>query len=82
MRISAAGPLEKLVERLQITEPSARSTGIAEGQMRMTVDDPAGILPRVLAAADEVGVSVTDLAIEETTLETVFINLTGKDLRE
>ena len=50
--------------------------------MRMTVDDPAGILPRVLAAAEQVGVSVTDLSIEETTLETVFINLTGKELRE
>ncbi|MEO8697489.1 MAG: ABC transporter ATP-binding protein [Acidimicrobiales bacterium] len=82
VRISASGPLEKLVERLHVTVPSARSTGIAEGQMRMTVDDPAGILPIVLAAADEVGVAVTDLSIEETTLETVFINLTGKDLRE
>ena len=50
--------------------------------MLMTVDDPAGILPRVLAAAEKAGVTVTDLSIEETTLETVFINLTGKDLRE
>ena len=82
VRISASGPLDKLVERLGTSVPSARSSGISEGQMRMTVDDPAGILPRVLAAAEQVGASVTDLSIEETTLETVFINLTGKDLRE
>jgi len=36
----------------------------------------------VLAAAEEAGVTVTDLSIAEPTLETVFINLTGKDLRE
>ena len=82
VRISATGPLDKLVEQLRTSVPSARSSGINEGQMRMTVDDPAGILPRVLAAAEQVGVSVTDLSIEETTLETVFISLTGKDLRE
>ena len=82
VRISASGPLDKLIERLRESVPSARSSGISDGHMRMTVDDPAGILPRVLAAADEVGATVTDLSIDETTLETVFINLTGKDLRE
>ena len=41
-----------------------------------------GSCHRVLAAAEKAGVTVTDLSIEETTLETVFINLTGKDLRE
>jgi ABC-2 type transport system ATP-binding protein len=82
VRISASGPLDKLVDELRIEAPSARSSGIGDGHMLMTVDDPAGILPRVLAAAEKAGVTVTDLSIEETTLETVFINLTGKDLRE
>jgi ABC-2 type transport system ATP-binding protein len=82
VRISASGTLDALVDELRTTVPSARSTGISGGQMRMTVDDRTDILPRVLAAAALVGVTVTDLSIEETTLETVFINLTGKDLRE
>ena len=82
VRISASGPLDALVDELRATVPSARSTGISGGQMRMTVDDRTDILPRVLAAAALVGVTITDLSIEETTLETVFINLTGKDLRE
>ena len=30
----------------------------------------------------QIGVTVTDLSVSEPTLETVFINLTGKDLRE
>ena len=82
VRISASGPLDALVDELRKTVPSARSSGISGGQMRMTVDDRTDILPRVMAAAALVGVTITDLSIEETTLETVFINLTGKDLRE
>jgi ABC-2 type transport system ATP-binding protein len=82
VRIAASGPLDRLVEALRATVPSARSTGISGGQMRMTVDDRTDILPRVLTAASQVGATITDISIEETTLETVFINLTGKDLRE
>jgi ABC-2 type transport system ATP-binding protein len=82
VRIAASGPLERLVDALRATVPSARSTGIRDGQMRMTVEDRTDILPRVLAAASDVAVTITDISIEETTLETVFINLTGKDLRE
>jgi ABC-2 type transport system ATP-binding protein len=82
VRIAASGRLDALVAALQVTVPSARSSGISGGQMRMTIDDRTDILPRVLAAAAEVGATITDISIEEATLETVFINLTGKDLRE
>ena len=41
-----------------------------------------GLLPRIIEAAEADGVEVTDLSVSEPTLETVFINLTGKDLRE
>jgi len=42
----------------------------------------SGVLPRVVDAAEAAGFTVTDLSINEPTLETVFITLTGKDLRE
>ena len=38
--------------------------------------------PTVVNAAERHGFHVTDLSVAEPTLETVFINLTGKDLRE
>jgi len=41
-----------------------------------------GLLPRVIAAAEAGGFTVQDVSIDEPTLETVFINLTGKELRE
>ena len=41
-----------------------------------------GLLPRIVTAAEQIGVTITDLSVSDPTLETVFINLTGKDLRE
>ena len=38
--------------------------------------------PAPIAHAEDGGFVVRDLSIAEPTLETVFINLTGKDLRE
>ena len=40
------------------------------------------IIPRVVAAAEQAGFELVDLSVAEPTLETVFINLTGKELRE
>ena len=33
-------------------------------------------------AVDDTGVAITDLRVTEPTLETVFIHLTGKELRD
>jgi ABC-2 type transport system ATP-binding protein len=40
------------------------------------------VLPAVVTAAEQGGFTVTDLSLAEPTLETVFINLTGKELRD
>ena len=36
----------------------------------------------MITHADRQGFAITDVGVKETTLETVFINLTGRDLRE
>ncbi len=41
-----------------------------------------GIVPRVVAEAEAHGFPLTDISVSEPTLETVFITLTGKELRE
>ncbi len=40
------------------------------------------MLPRVIAAAEQGGFQLADVSVTEPTLETVFITLTGKDLRD
>jgi hypothetical protein len=53
-----------------------------DGTLRLGVKGAKGVLPAVVQAAERGGFDVTDLSITEPTLETVFIDLTGKDLRE
>ena len=53
-----------------------------DGGAELHVAGGAGILPRVIAAADRGGFDVADLSVAPPTLETVFINLTGKELRD
>jgi ABC-2 type transport system ATP-binding protein len=60
----------------------ATDAQVADGGVRLYVQGADGVLPRVIAAAEGAGVTVTDLQVREPTLETVFITLTGKDLRE
>jgi ABC-2 type transport system ATP-binding protein len=40
------------------------------------------LVPRLVAAAESGGFDVIDLSVAEPSLETVFISLTGKELRE
>jgi ABC-2 type transport system ATP-binding protein len=39
-------------------------------------------LPEIITDADHKGFAVQDVEVKETTLETVFIDLTGRELRE
>lgn len=48
--------------------------------IRVMADNVDGLLPQVVAAAT--GYGLRDMRITEPTLETVFIRLTGRDLRE
>jgi ABC-2 type transport system ATP-binding protein len=85
--VSAAGDLASLAEVLEREIDGATSTAVVEGTagdatVRLGVKGSRGVLPQVVQAAERAGITVTDLSISEPTLETVFISLTGKDLRE
>lgn len=80
--VSATGNLEALARVLgDQVEGTTKSQAIGSS-VQLHVKGTAGVLPKVIAAAEQAGFSVTDLSVAEPTLETVFINLTGKDLRE
>ncbi len=49
-------------------------------QLHMTGNDR--LVPRIVLAAEQGGFNLVDLSISEPSLETVFINLTGKELRD
>jgi ABC-2 type transport system ATP-binding protein len=62
--------------------PGATDASVSDGVVSLQVKGIAGVVPKVVDAAEEAGFRVTELSSAEPTLETVFIRLTGKDLRE
>ena len=60
----------------------AHDARVVDGRIHLGVDASSGLLPRIIDAAEAAGFSVNDLSVTEPTLESVFISLTGKDLRE
>jgi ABC-2 type transport system ATP-binding protein len=75
------GDLDRLAKHLVESIDAATDYRVVDGDVLLAATG-SGLLPRILAAADEIAVAVTDLSVSDPTLETVFINLTGKDLRE
>jgi ABC-2 type transport system ATP-binding protein len=81
VRVSSVGDLEALSRRLG-EMPNATKANVDDGVVRVYMRGAHGALPAVIEAAEAGGFEVTDLSVTEPTLETVFITLTGKDLRE
>ena len=80
--VSADADLERLAGLLKDGIAGATDAIVLEGHVMLGVTGAKGVLPQVVQVAEQHGVTVTDLSISEPSLETVFINLTGKDLRE
>ncbi|HEY6412625.1 MAG TPA: ATP-binding cassette domain-containing protein [Edaphobacter sp.] len=69
----------KLIHELQQKSGVASAEATAKG-VRILAEGAEGLLSEVVHAANPYG--LRDLTITETSLETVFIRLTGRDLRE
>jgi ABC-2 type transport system ATP-binding protein len=64
------------VERVRGVEPAA-------GGLQVLVDgDAPHLLPRLVDEVTGAGGRLSAVSVSETTLETVFIHLTGRELRE
>jgi ABC-2 type transport system ATP-binding protein len=57
-------------------------TRVIDGGVELHVKGAERMIPRVVSASERAGFELVDLSVAEPTLETVFINLTGKELRE
>jgi len=53
-----------------------------DGQVTALVDDSNNVLPRLFEAASRNGARITSVNIQEPNLETVFLHLTGRALRD
>jgi ABC-2 type transport system ATP-binding protein len=80
--LSADGDLEALGDVLQRQVPGVQSTTRRNGTLQVAVRGSDRVLFRVITAAEDAKIDVRDVQVDAPTLETVFIKLTGKELRD
>jgi ABC-2 type transport system ATP-binding protein len=80
--VRAAGDMAALAERMSGEIHEVTATRVIEGGVEMHVREAERLVPRVVNAAEDAGFELADLSVAEPSLETVFISLTGKELRD
>ena len=80
--VTVAGDPEPVADMLVAELEGATEAHVLDGKVNLGVKGATGVMPAVVTLAEKHGYVVTDLSATEPTLETVFIKLTGKDLRE
>jgi ABC-2 type transport system ATP-binding protein len=79
LKLKSLDGLEPVVATLKARPDVASAEAMADG-LRVIAASSDGLLPDIVQAASRFG--LRDLKITEPSLETVFIQLTGRDLRE
>jgi len=80
--VKTTGDPEELERVLANEITGVTRTRRTEDGLELHVRGGTRLVARVATAAEVAGFSVADLAVTEPSLETVFINLTGRELRE
>jgi ABC-2 type transport system ATP-binding protein len=80
--LKAVGDTARLAEVLARDVDGVTRTRIVDGGVQLHIQGNERLVPRIVTAAEREGFDLIDLSISEPSLETVFINLTGKELRE
>jgi ABC-2 type transport system ATP-binding protein len=79
---ATGGELETLAERLSSAITEVSNTRVIDGGVELHVKEAERLVPRLVDATEQAGFELADLSIAEPSLETVFISLTGKELRD
>ena len=80
--VKAAGDTERLAEAFGAQLEGLTRTRLIPDGVELQIRGSERLVPRIVEAAESAGFSLADLSVAEPTLETVFIGLTGKDLRD
>jgi ABC-2 type transport system ATP-binding protein len=80
--VRTTGDLDKLGELLASEVAGVTRTRSNDGRLELHVKGSERLVSRIVLAAEHGGFDLLDVSIAEPSLETVFINLTGRELRE
>jgi ABC-2 type transport system ATP-binding protein len=80
--IRASGDQGQLGELLTREVEGVTRSRVVDGTIQLHLQASERLVPRIVLSAERGGFDILDLSIAEPSLETVFINLTGKELRD
>ena len=80
--VKTTGDPGRLADLLTAEVAGVTRTRHADGVLQLHVRGGDRLVPRIAVAAEHGGFELLDLSVSEPSLETVFINLTGKELRD
>jgi len=80
--LTAVGDLDALAERIRADVGGVSAVHRNGDALEVAITTDGHVVPELVTAASEAGATITDLRVSEPTLETVFIHLTGKELRD
>jgi len=79
--LEGTGEAERVVETWRAIE-GVRQVSTDDGTLTLLVDDSNLALPPLFESVRQMGVRITSVEIQEPNLETVFLHLTGRALRD
>jgi ABC-2 type transport system ATP-binding protein len=80
--LKTTGDTERLAQLLASDVEGVTRTRRIDGGLQLHVQGSDRLVPRIVMSAERGGFDLMDVSISEPSLETVFINLTGKELRD
>ncbi|HEY1852074.1 MAG TPA: ATP-binding cassette domain-containing protein [Candidatus Binataceae bacterium] len=82
IELEVQGDNEKIVAMLRGTPGVHEVTRDSEGPIIVSVDDGAHAMPKIIGEIENAGAAVTSIKLERMSLEDVFIQFTGRRLRD
>jgi len=80
--VKTTGDVDRLAEVLAKDMAEVTRTRVADGRLELHMQGGDRLIPQTVLAAERNGFELVDVSVAEPTLETVFINLTGRELRD
>ena len=80
--VKTTGDINRLAGLLARDVAGVTRTRHVDGGLQLHMQGSDRLVPRVVLSAERGGFDLVDVSISQPSLETVFINLTGKDLRD
>ncbi|HUK69106.1 MAG TPA: ATP-binding cassette domain-containing protein [Streptosporangiaceae bacterium] len=80
--VKATGDADRLARLLASDVAGVTRTRHVVGGLQLDMQGGDRLVPRIVLSAERGGFDLVDVSVSEPSLETVFINLTGKELRD